>query len=186
MLQALAGEDLPWHRVDLLQVDERIAPAGHEDRNLTMLHDSLSAQGTSSEARVHAMPVEDEDLDAAAAHYARTIESICGSPPVLDMVHLGLGTDGHTASLVPDDAVLDVVDDWVAVTRPYQGRRRMTLTYPALDGARAVVWLVTGAGKADMLARLMAGDAAVPAGRVRSARAIVFADKAAAAALPAR
>jgi len=185
MLQALAGEDLPWHQVDVLQVDERIAPTGHEERNLTLLHDCLSARGPSSKARVHAMPVEDDDLDAAAARYARTIESVCGSPPVLDMVHLGLGADGHTASLVPDDAVLDVDDDWVTVTQPYQGRRRMTLTYPVLDGARSVMWLVTGAGKADMLARLMAGDPDVPAGRVRSARAIVFADRDAAAALPA-
>ncbi len=176
MLRALTLEDVPWDRVDLLQVDERVAPDGAADRNLTALRESLPAP-----ARVHPMPVERGDLEAAAKRYAETLASVAGSPPVLDLVHLGLGDDGHTASLVPGDPVLDVRDREVAISGPYQGRRRMTLTYPALDRARQVLWLVTGEGKAAMLARLHAGDAAIPAGRVRAARATVFADHAAAA-----
>ena len=176
MLRALTLEDVPWDRVDLLQVDERVAPDGDDDRNLTALRESLTAP-----ARVHPMPVERDDLEAAAKRYAETLASVAGSPPVLDLVHLGLGDDGHTASLVPGDPVLDVRDREVAISGPYQGRRRMTLTYPALDRARQVLWLVTGEGKAAMLARLHAGDAAIPAGRVRAVRAAVFADHAAAA-----
>ncbi len=176
MLRALTLEDVPWDRVDLLQVDERVAPDGDDDRNLTALRESLPAP-----ARVHPMPVERDDLEAAAKRYAETLASVAGSPPVLDLVHLGLGDDGHTASLVPGDPVLDVRDREVAISGPYQGRRRMTLTYPALDRARQVLWLVTGEGKAAMLARLHAGDAAIPAGRVRAVRAAVFADHAAAA-----
>ena len=176
MLRALAREDVPWDRVHLLQVDERVAPYGDADRNLTVLRESLTVP-----ARVHPMPVERDDLDAAARRYAETLAAVAGSPPVLDLVHLGLGGDGHTASLVPGDPVLDVGDRDVAITGPYQGRRRMTLTYPALDRARQVVWLVTGEDKAAMLARLHDGDAAIPAGRVRAAQAAVFADHAAAA-----
>ncbi len=181
MLRALAREDVPWDRVDLLQVDERVAPDGDPDRNLTALRESLLAQAPITPARVHPMPVELDELDSAAKRYADTLRTVAGSPPVLDLVHLGLGGDGHTASLVPGDPVLDVGDRDVAITGPYQGRRRMTLTYPALDGARQVLWLVMGGEKAAMLARLCDGDATIPAGRVRAARAAVFADHAAAA-----
>ncbi len=181
MLRALAREDVSWDRVDLLQVDERVAPDGDPDRNLAALRESLLAQAPLAPARVHPMPVELDDLDSAAKRYADTLRTVAGSPPVLDLVHLGLGGDGHTASLVPGDPVLDVSDRDVAITGPYQGRRRMTLTYPALDRAQQVVWLVTGGDKAAMLARLHDGDAAIPAGRVRAAHAAVFADHAAAA-----
>jgi 6-phosphogluconolactonase len=129
------------------------------------------------------MPVEDPDLAAAAARYARDLAAVTGSPPVLDLVHLGLGPDGHTASLVPGDPVLDVTDADVAAAGPYQGRRRMTLTYPALNRARCVLWLVTGAEKADMLRRLRDGDPSIPAGRVRQDGATVLADRAAAGSL---
>lgn len=176
MLRALAREDVPWARVHLLQVDERVAPDGDPDRNLTALRESFTAP-----ARLHPMPVEFDDLDAAAARYDDTLTSVAGSPPVLDLVHLGLGGDGHTASLVPGDPVLDVGDRDVAVTGPYQGRRRMTLTYPALDRARQVLWLVTGGDKAAMLARLCDGDRTIPAGRVGASQAVVFADRGAAA-----
>ncbi len=176
MLRALAREDVPWDRVDLLQVDERVAPDGDPDRNLTALRESLCAP-----ALVHPMPVELDDLDAAAKRYTDTLTSVAGSPPVLDLVHLGLGGDGHTASLVPGDPVLDVSDRDVAITELYRGQRRMTLTYSALYRARQVVWLVTGEDKAAMLARLCEGDATIPAGRVRAARVAVFADHAAAA-----
>ena len=131
---------------------------------------------------MHAMPVEDADLGAAAARYARELATIAGSPPVLDLVHLGLGPDGHTASLVPGDPVLDVVDRDVALTGVYLGRMRMTLTYPMLNRARRMLWLVTGSEKTAMLARLRAGDRSIPAGRVQSDRAVILADAAVAGA----
>jgi 6-phosphogluconolactonase len=99
---------------------------------------------------------------------------------VLDLVHLGLGADGHTASLVPGDAALDVLDAEVALTAPYRGRRRMTLTFPVVDMARSVLWVVTGADKAAMLERLCKGDRSIPAGCVRQDRALLIADRAAA------
>jgi len=187
MLRALAGQDVPWDGVHVLQVDERAAPPGHVERNLTHLRESLLDHAPLRPERIHAMPVELADLDAGAARYARTLREIAGSPPVLDLVHLGLGPDGHTASLVPGDPVLDITDADVAPTGPYQGRRRMTLTYPTLNRARRILWLVTGDEKAGMLVRLRDGDPSIPAGRVRQERALVLADRAAAARLgPAR
>ena len=162
----------------MLQVDERVAPEGHADRNLTHMRESLHARRPRE--HIHAMPVESADLDEAAARYAQTLADIAGSPPVLDLVHLGLGADGHTASLIPGDPVLDVTDADVAPTGVYQGRRRMTLTYPALNRARRVLWLITGEDKAAMLVRLRRGDPAIPAGRVRQDHALVLADRAAA------
>jgi 6-phosphogluconolactonase len=126
------------------------------------------------------MPVESPDLEAAAKEYAKVLAKIAGAPPVLDLVHLGLGPDGHTASLVPGDAVLQVNDADVAVTGIYQGRRRMTLTYPVINRSRRVLWLVTGSEKAEMLVRLRNGDPSIPAGRVDQQRALVLADRAAA------
>ena len=126
------------------------------------------------------MPVEQADLEAAADAYARTLAVIAGSPPVLDLVHLGLGPDGHTASLIPGDPVLEVRDKDVSTTGVYQGHRRMTLTFPTINRARRVLWLVTGADKAPMLARLMRADASIPAGRINQERATLFADRAAA------
>jgi len=181
MLRALAGLDVPWKSVHVIQVDERVAPAGDPERNLTHLRASLLAHAPLPQEQIYAMPVESADLSAAAAQYARTLQGIAGSPPVLDLCHLGLGPDGHTASLVPGDPVLDVTDRDVAPTgRVYQARRRMTLTYPAIDRARRILWLVTGSEKVDMLARLRAGDGSIPAGRVRQDRALLFADRAAA------
>ena len=180
MLRMLSVLDVPWHDVHLLQVDERLAPEGHEERNLTHLRESLRGVGPHASPHIHAMPVESAAIDAAAARYAQTLAGLAGSPPVLDLVHLGMGADGHTASLVPGDPVLDVVDADVAVTGPYQGRRRMTLTYPVLNLARRVLWLVTGEDKRTMLARLYRGDLSIPAGRVRRDCAMVLADLAAA------
>ena len=179
MLRALADEQVPWHGVHLLQVDERVAPAGDADRNLTHLEESLQRAPLPRE-QLHPMPVEEADLERAAARYAATLARVAGSPPVLDLVHLGLGADGHTASLVPGDPVLGVDDADVALTgSPYQGRRRMTLTYPLLARARRILWLVTGAPKAGMLRRLLDADESIPAGRVRGDRAVVLADRAA-------
>jgi 6-phosphogluconolactonase len=180
MLRALAGEDVPWPGVHVVQVDERIAPAGDPDRNLTHLRESLFEQAPLPARQLHAMPVEDRDLEAAARSYARTLRQIAGSPPVLDLAHLGLGSDGHTASLVPGDAVLDVTDRDVALTGLYQTRRRMTLTYPMLNRSRRVLWVVTGLEKAGPLAQLRNADISIPAGRIRQEQALVLADQAAA------
>jgi 6-phosphogluconolactonase len=179
MLRALAGEDIPWAGVEVFQVDERVAPGGHQDRNLTHLRESLLQHAPLRPEQIHAMPVEATDLEAGAAEYARTLGEIAGSLPVLDLVHLGLGPDGHTASLVPGDPVLDIADREVAVTGVYQGRRRMTLTYPALNRARRVLWVVTGSEKVDMLRRLRDGDVSIPAGRIRREQALLLADRAA-------
>jgi 6-phosphogluconolactonase len=179
MFRALADEDVPWRSVHVFQVDERVAPAGHPDRNLTRLAASLLAHAPLPPAQLHVMPVELPDLEKAAARYARTLEEHAGRPAVLDVVHLGLGSDGQTASLVPGDAAIDVSDADVALTGIYQARRRMTLTYPLLDRARMVLWLVTGADKAAMLLRLLATDTSIPAGRVQQVRALVVADRAA-------
>jgi 6-phosphogluconolactonase len=180
MLRALATQDVPWEAVHVLQVDERVAPEGHADRNLTHLRESLLERAPLRPEQVHAMPVESPDLDAAAAAYAQVLRRVAGTPGVLDLIHLGLGPDGHTASLVPGDPVLQVTGVDVAPTGVYQGRRRMTLTYPTLDRARRLLWLVTGAAKASMLVRLRAGDPSIPAGRVGRDHAWVLADRAAA------
>jgi 6-phosphogluconolactonase len=180
MLRALAEEELPWPGVHVFQVDERVAPAGDPDRNLTHLRESLLQHAPLRPEQIHAMPVEAADLQIAAAQYAFALRGVAGSPPVLDLVHLGLGPDGHTASLVPEDPVLDVTDEDVAVTGIYQGRRRMTLTYPAINRARQILWVVTGSEKTEMLRRLREGDVSIPAGRVRRDQALLLADQAAA------
>jgi 6-phosphogluconolactonase len=169
MFAHLAGK-MPWEKVTIYQVDERVAPDGDPDRNLTQLERSLPPGGA---ADVRGMPVESGDLEEAAAAYASAL------PPAFDLVHLGLGPDGHTASLVPGDPVLDVVDRDVAITGAYQGRQRMTLTYPVLNRARQVLWLVTGADKVDALQRLRDGDRSIPAGRVETREALILADEAA-------
>ncbi|HKX04437.1 MAG TPA: 6-phosphogluconolactonase [Methylomirabilota bacterium] len=181
MLRALADEEVPWPGVHVVQVDERVAPAGDPDRNLTHLRESLLAHCPLRPEQIHPMPVEAADLEAASRRYALTLEDIAGAPAVLDLAHLGLGPDGHTASLVPGDPVLDVTDADVALTGVYQGRRRMTLTYPALNRARRIVWLITGREKADMLERLCRGDRSIPAGRIDQHQALVLADHEAAA-----
>jgi 6-phosphogluconolactonase len=179
MLSVLAKEDIPWARVDLFQVDERIAPDGNQDRNLTHIRESLLLDVPLRPEQVHAMPVESSDLSSATSQYALDLQEVAGSPPVLDLVHLGLGPDGHTASLIPGDAVLNVSGADVAITGNYQGRRRMTLTYPMINRARRVLWVVTGSEKASALQRLLDGDVTIPGGRVRREQAVLFADRAA-------
>jgi 6-phosphogluconolactonase len=180
MLRALGNEELPWDRIHVVQVDERVAPPGDPDRNLLHLQESLFDHSPIRSEQIHAMPVESSDLEAAARQYASALCEIAGSPPALDLVHLGLGPDGHTASLVPRDLVLNVTDADVALTGSYQGRRRMTLTYPIINRARRILWLATGDGKRDMLVRLSKGDVSIPAGRICQDRAVIFADRAAA------
>jgi 6-phosphogluconolactonase len=185
MLRALANETLPWTNIDVVQVDERVAPTNDPDRNLTHLRASLLDHAPLGPNQVHAMPVESADLQGAAQQYGRTLRELAGDPPVLDLVHLGLGPDGHTASLVPGDPVLAVADADVAVTQSYEGRRRMTLTYPVIDRSRCILWVVTGSDKAAVLPRLCDGDRSIPAGRVTRDNAILLADRAAAEQLPA-
>jgi len=180
MLRHLAQEDVPWKNVHIVQVDERVAPEGDPDRNLTHLRESLLEHAPLRPEQIYAMPVESGNIEAACAQYAVALQAIAGSPPVLDLVHLGLGPDGHTASLVPGDPVLEVKDADVALTGIYQNRRRMTLTYPIINRARRVLWLVTGSEKVGMLARLQAGDISIPAGRVSRDHAVILADRAAA------
>ena len=174
MFADLATRDVPWKQTGIWQVDERVAPDGHPDRNLTGLLASLPPDARSV---VRPMPVTDEDLEVAAGRYAASL------PEEFDVVHLGLGDDGHTASLVPGDPVLDVVDREVAVTGDYRGRRRMTFTFPLLDRQPFVLWLVTGEDKAAVVPLLLAADPSIPAGRVRAERQLVVADRAAASAL---
>ena len=180
MLRALtAEEDIPWAAVHVAQVDERIAPAGHPDRNLTHLCEALRKAPLGA-GQIAAMPVDAAHLAGAALRYERTLETLAGSPPVFDLVHLGLGIDGHTASLVPGDPVLEIEHTDVAVTGFHQGWRRMTLTYPILDRARSVLWMVIGSEKADILPRLRDGDLSIPAARVRRDHALLLADRMAA------
>jgi 6-phosphogluconolactonase len=172
MFARLADEDVPWEATEIFQADERVAPDGDDDRNLTKIAPRLPPAAVS---RLRPMPVTDDDLEAAAARYEGLL------PEALDLVHLGIGPDGHTASLVPDDPVLEVTDRLVALTGgEYEGRRRMTLTYPALAGARRILWLVTGEDKRDALARLLDGDRSIPAGRVAVGDGLVIADRLAA------
>jgi 6-phosphogluconolactonase len=179
MLRALAKEDVPWNAVHVFQVDERVAPAGHPDRNLAHLQASLLENAALRPEQIYAMPVESPNLEVAAKKYAQTLCEVAGSPPVLDLVHLGLGPDGHTASLVPGDPVLGITNTEVAVTGIYQERYRLTLTYPVINRARRILWLVTGADKVGMLERLRHADISIPAGRVSSHDALVLADSSA-------
>ena len=158
MLRGLADLGMPWPAVHILQVDERVAPAGDTDRNLTHIRENLLDRTRLLHEQISAMPVESTDLQAAVARYGNTLREIAGTPPVIDLVHLGLGPDGHTASLVPGDPALDVENADVTLSGPYQGRRRMTLTYPILNRARRVLWVVTGSEKAGMVNRLLDGD----------------------------
>lgn len=181
MLGVLTEQEVDWDHVRIFQVDERRAPEGDEVRNWTHVRRSLLDHVPIPAGNIHPMPVL-ERPDAGAHDYATALCRAAGTPPILDCVQLGLGDDGHTASLVPGDPVLDVADADVAWTGgEYQDTKRMTLTYPCVDRARAVLWLVAGAGKAEMVSRLVAGDASIPGGRVRQERAVLFADAGAAA-----
>jgi 6-phosphogluconolactonase len=176
MLALLAGRDIDWEFVHVFQVDERQAPDGDADRNLTHIRELFTDRVGIAPERVHAMPVTVETLEDGAAIYAKTLSKVLGYPAALDLVHLGMGSDGHTASLLPGDALLDETLADVGVTPEYQGHRRMSLTYPAINRARRILWLVNGADKAEILGRTITGDASIPAGRVKQERATVITD----------
>jgi len=176
MLRMLAQEEIPWENVYIFQVDERIAPSGSADRNLTHLQESLLSHAPLPPEQIVAMPVEETHIEAATQQYAHLLENITGSPILLDLVHLGLGPDGHTASLIPGDSVLDVVDREVAITGVYQNHQRMTLTYPVINRARKILWVVTGKEKTEALCHLLNRDASIPGGVVQQNQATLFAD----------
>jgi 6-phosphogluconolactonase len=186
VLERLAALDLPWGRISVYQVDERIAPANHPDRNRTQAAAALHAPIELHPASFLWMPVEEPNLDAAARRYADALRASAGSPPALGTVHLGLGADGHTASLFPGSPLVAERKRDVVVTEPHLGRRRMTLTLAVLNRARRILWIVTGADKRAALAGLMAGDTRVVGSRVRRDGALVLADAAAAAEVAAR
>jgi len=186
MFSALAEQDIPWAKAHIFQADERIVPMESPDRSFAKLRDILLSRVPIPEGNVHPMPVETDDLEAAAAGYGITLSETLGTPPVLDLVHLGLGADGHTASLIPGDRALAIARRNVAVSGPYERTRRMTLTYPILNRARAILWLVLGTDKAQILQRLIEGDTKIPAGLIERSRATIVADKEAAALLNTR
>ncbi len=179
MLRYLADLDVPWDNVALFQVDERVAPDGDPDRNLTQLRHSFLDHLHQPLGSLHPMPVTLPDLHEAALHYSDTVFMMAGLPATFDLIHLGLGEDGHTASLVPGDPILDEDGADVGVSGAYAGRQRMTLTYPVLNRARRILWVVTGASKARMLDRLRGGDRSIPASRVNAQHALLLADRAA-------
>jgi 6-phosphogluconolactonase len=187
-LRRLAMADVEWTNVDVVQVDERVAPDGHPDRNLTLIQNELIKRIAGAPPRLHPMRVVTHDVDAASRAYAETLEKLAGSqhagsPPALDVVQLGLGPDGHTASLFPGDAALEVRDRWVTWTPPHHGYLRMTLTYPVLEASRLNVFLVEGADRAEGLRATLAGELSVPAARLSASAVRFLVDAAAARAL---
>jgi 6-phosphogluconolactonase len=182
MFEHLAAAEVPWERVDLFQVDERVAPAGHPDRNSMTIEAAFVEHVARYPERFHWMPVEAVDLEAAAGRYASELQAALGPKGALDVVHLGLGSDGHTASIFPGSPLVAAPAGDVAVVPAHLGHRRMTLTLPVLNRARAVLWLVAGADKRAVLSRLLAGDAELVASCVRRDVAWIVADAAAASA----
>lgn len=169
MLAQLSRDEVAWDHTTIYQVDERVVPVDDDLRNLKHIREALR----STPVTVEAMDVDQPDLEEAARQYAEKI------PERFALIHLGLGPDGHCASLVPNDPVLQVTDRLVSLSGPYQGTQRMTLTYPALDRADQLLWLVSGEDKVDALARLLDGDTSIPAGRVDASASLVMADRAA-------
>jgi len=179
MLKILSKADLPWNRVNLFQVDERVAPDGHADRNLTQLFQAIAGTPMVTQLRIFPMPVLAEDLEEGCREYTEVLDEVTEGKG-LDLIHLGLGSDGHTASLVPGDGVMEVQDRLVACTQNlYQGRIRMTLTYPLLNSAKQLLWIVTGSEKQEMIQRLLQQDPSIPAGSIRQENALLMVDQAA-------
>jgi 6-phosphogluconolactonase len=182
MFQALADLPMPWGRVHIFQVDERVAPAGDEDRNFTYLSKCLLELVAIPSENVHPMPVERGDLASACLRYEDELQRVTDGAP-LDLLQLGLGDDGHTASLPPDEPILDITDRGVWYVEQFNGRPRMSMTYPLINRAERILWLAVGSAKAEMCRRLVASDRSIPAGRVAAENSVLLADAEAAAAL---
>ena len=178
-LEELITRQVPWHALQVVQVDERVVAGDDPRRNFTRMYELLCKRGRLDTKHLHPMPVERPDPDLAAREYAKTLATVAGSPPILDIVQLGLGADGHTASLLPGGATLKIADRDVAATEAYSGTRRITLTLPCINRARAHCWLITGTQKAARLRELLAGRTEIPAVKVSRDNAVVFADAAA-------
>ncbi|MBF0890203.1 6-phosphogluconolactonase [Gluconobacter sp. LMG 1744] len=177
---------VPWERVEIFYGDERHVPEGHADSNHTVGQSVLLSHVPVPAQNVHAIPTGDT-VEADAQAYEKTLRTSYGATeldpkrPLFDLVMLGLGTDGHTASLFPGQPVLKERKAWVGTaapsTAPYE---RITLTYPAIQSSALVVFLVTGASKVEMLERLVEGDSSIPSARVTSeGRIVILADRAA-------
>ncbi len=182
LFEALAREKIDWQRVHLFQVDERAAPLESPERNFRAIVALLVERVAIPCEQLYPMPVAGADLEAGAADYAATLERALGPGLVLDLVHLGLGEDGHTASLLPGDSAPESGAP-VIVSMEYQGFRRLSLNYQVLSGARRRCWYVTGAAKSEVLVRAVDGDPGIPAGRIEREDSWFFVDRAAGALL---
>jgi 6-phosphogluconolactonase len=170
LYEALASstfrDNIDWQHWHLFFGDERAVPPDDAKSNYRLLLDTLLSKVSIPARQVHRMEAEHADLDAAAADYAELLQAECGAPPRLDLVLLGLGTDGHTASLFPGTPALDVTDAWATRGRaPDAPTDRLTMTLPAINAATCVAFLVTGDSKAEALRGVIEGT--VPAARVR-------------------
>lgn len=180
MLRMLGTEEVPWGGVYVVQGHERVGRMGNQDTNLPDIRQALMEDTPIDPTHIHPMPVGLSDLDAAAGQYAQTLRALCGNPPVLDLVQLELFSSGRTAALLPGDPVLEIMDRDVAVTEVHEQCRRMTLTFPLINRARQILWMVTGQEKRISLGRLRNGDLAIPASHVSRDQARLLADRAAA------
>lgn len=180
MLRRLAAEELPWGKIHLFQTDERVLPKNHSERNLTQLQEIFSRAAS----RLHPMPVGAGDLERACASYTKEIQRYAGQPPVLDLIHLGLGEDGHTASLFSGDALLAESKRDVGLSDEALRPRRMTLTLPAINRAKQALWVITGKEKSVAFQKLLRGDPSIPASRIACAKIFLLVDEDAASLLP--
>lgn len=168
----LIASRFPWNRTHWFWGDERFVPHDHPDSNYRMIRETLLASGTVNPRGVFAYP-EDGTPEAAAETYEEILRQQYGSsrlladPPLFDLMLLGLGEDGHTASLLPDQPVLEERQRWVAPVPDGRIEPRISLTYPALESSRHTLFLVGGAAKKEALARARAGDQTLPAGRLK-------------------
>lgn len=189
LFQLLATDEynkrVPWQRVHLFWGDERFVPPEHPDSNYGMTRATLLSKVPIPQANIHPIPT-DGDPDDAAARYERLLQDEYGATtldaarPLFDVTFLGVGEDGHTASLIPGEPVLQERRRWVAAVAHGRPEVRITLTYPALESSRFVAFLVAGAGKAGILKAIRSGQAGVPAARLKpNGELIWFVDRAA-------
>jgi 6-phosphogluconolactonase len=167
----LSKRNVAWDRITILQVDEREVPEGSPERNLT---DQIKSFGD-LDAHWLPLPVSAADDPRALKAFVEDLRSDAGNPPVIDVIHLGLGADGHTASLVPGDPVLEERRHVIARTALYNGTHRLTLTEPVLSRAGLILWLVAGEDKADATQKLLAGDPSIPGSLVKAEHQILLA-----------